>query len=106
MCGTAFSAMRRNKLAGFCKKLPLAGSIALMVASTAPSSTIAEQKQQQPTSNSNKQICKALYNAYDSNMEVYYNKKNSNADRQAAYRGAQIALADFRKQGCKLKDIR
>ena len=65
----------------------------------------AEQNQQQPTSD-HQQLCKDLYNIYDTNMDEHYNKKNSAKARQASYVQAERALSDFRKQGCKTKDIK
>ena len=66
---------------------------------------LAEQSQQQPASD-HQQLCKDLYNIYDTNMDEYYNKKNSAKTRQAYYVQAESALSDFRKQGCKTKDIK
>lgn len=80
--------------------------IALFVVTTMISSgALAEQSQQAPTSD-HQQLCKDLYNIYDTNMDEYYNKKNSAKSRQASYAAAERALSDFRRQGCKTKDIK
>lgn len=70
-----------------------------------PPDALAEQRQQQSTSD-HQQLCKDLYLIYDTNMEEYYNKKNSTRTRQSYYVQAEQALSDFRRQGCKTRDIK
>ena len=81
--------------------------IALFVVTTMISSgALAEQSQQAPTSD-HQQLCKDLYNIYDTNMDEYYNKKNSAKIPPGFLRGERNrALSDFRRQGCKTKDIK
>lgn len=77
-----------------------------VVASFAFASTaFGEQKQDTGTTN-NATLCKALYEVYDLNMEAYYTKGQTNQQKQVSYNAAQSALSDFRKQGCKVKDVK
>lgn len=64
----------------------------------------AEQKPASGTTD-NTTVCKAIYEIYDLNMEAYYEKKSSHKARQEAYNSAQRAISDFRKKGCKYKDV-
>ena len=83
----------------------LSAGIGVVALSVMISGSMAEQSQQQPTSD-HKQLCKDLYNIYDTNMDEHYNKKNSAKTRQSYYLQAQAALSDFKKQGCKTKDMK
>ena len=83
----------------------LSAGIGVVAASVMISGALAEQSQQKPTSD-HQQLCKDLYNIYDTNMDEHYNKKNSAKTRQSYYLQAQAALSDFRKQGCKTKEMK
>ena len=69
------------------------------------SGAIAEQKSETGSTTDNTTLCKALYELHDLNMEAYYSKNKTNRQRQEAYTSAQRALSDFRKKGCKYKDV-
>ena len=69
------------------------------------SPVFAEQKQDTGSTTDNTEVCKAIYEIYDLNMESYYTKGQTNKQRQVAYNSAQRAISDFRKQGCKYKDV-
>jgi len=64
----------------------------------------AEQKPTTGTSG-NAQMCKTIYEIYDLNMETYYDKRLNFKQRQNAYNAAKRTLSDFRKRGCKYKDV-
>lgn len=81
------------------------GLVPFVISAMIATGASAEQSQQAPTSD-HQQLCKDLYNIYDTNMDEYYNKKNSAKVRQSYYLQAKRALSDFRKQGCKTKDIK
>ncbi len=66
---------------------------------------MAEQKSDSGSTNDNSTLCKAIYEIYDLNMEAYYSKNKTNRQRQEAYTSAQRAMSDFRKKGCKYKDV-
>lgn len=84
------------------KKSMLLAAAALSFAfSTA---AFAEQKPASGTTD-NTTVCKAIYEIYDLNMEAYYEKKSGHKARQVAYNSAQRAISDFRKMGCKYKDV-
>lgn len=84
---------------------PLAGMGLVAAAAMMAPAALAEQKQQQSTSD-HQQLCKDLYLIYDTNMDEYYNKKNGAKSRQSSYVQAEKALSDYRRQGCKNKDIK
>lgn len=69
------------------------------------SAAFAEQKQDSGSTTDNAELCQTLYEVYDLNMESYYTKGQTNKQRQTAYNSAQRALSDFRKNGCKYKDV-
>ena len=69
------------------------------------SAAFAEQKQDTGSTTDNTEVCKAIYEIYDLNMESYYTKGQTNRQRQEAYNAAQRAISDFRKKGCKYKDV-
>jgi hypothetical protein len=79
--------------------------LALVASFALASTALGEQKQDTGTTN-NATVCKAIYEVYDLNMEAYYTKGQTNKDKQVSYNAAQSALSDFRKQGCKHKDIK
>lgn len=69
------------------------------------SPAFAEQKQDTGSTTDNTEVCKAIYEIYDLNMESYYTKGQTNKQRQVSYNAAQRAISDFRKKGCKYKDV-
>ncbi len=69
------------------------------------SAAFAEQKQDTGSTTDNTELCKTLYEIHDLNMEAYYTKGQTNRQRQEAYKAAERALSDFRKKGCKYKDV-
>ncbi|MDF2981608.1 MAG: hypothetical protein K0Q69_1380 [Devosia sp.] len=66
---------------------------------------LSEQKSDAGSTTDNTTLCKAIYEIYDLNMEAYYSKNKTNRQRQEAYTSAQRAMSDFRKKGCKYKDV-
>ncbi len=50
-------------------------------------------------------LCQRLWDIYDASTDDAYDKKLSKAKRQAAFLAAERAIADFRKKGCKYKDV-
>lgn len=106
MCAMTFSASNPRKYPFSLMRLVTASSLALAAVLWLPASgAMAEQKDQQPAGDK-KQLCKDLYNIYDTNMDEYYDNKAGSKQRQVHYSTAQRALSDFRKQGCKQKDIK
>ena len=75
----------------------LAATVGLVSASWAVAPAYAEPRQDDAA---HKQLCADLYLIYDTNMDTYYDKSKSDAERQQAYKDAHEALSDFRKQGC------
>jgi hypothetical protein len=80
--------------------------LALVASFALASTALGEKKQDTGATTSNANLCNSLYEIYDLNMEAYYTKGQTNRDKQASYNAAQSALSDFRKQGCKVKDIK
>jgi hypothetical protein len=80
--------------------------LALVASFSLASTALGEKKQDAGATTGNANLCKSLYEIYDLNMEAYYTKGQTNRDKQASYNAAQSALSDFRKQGCKVKDIK
>jgi hypothetical protein len=76
-----------------------------LIASAAFASLAHAEPVKPATPETHKAGCKAIYEVYDINMETHYDKSLSSNQRQAAYVNAQRALSDFRKAGCKYKDI-
>jgi hypothetical protein len=76
----------------------LAATVGLVAASWAVAPAAAEPQRDDAA---HKQLCADLYLIYDTNMDTYYDKSKSAAERQQAYDSAHKALSDYRKQGCK-----
>jgi hypothetical protein len=76
-----------------------AATLGLVAASwVAAPSAYAEPK---PDEAAHEQLCADLFLIYDTNMDIYYDRSNSDAVRQQAYKAAHEALSDYRRQGCK-----
>lgn len=78
--------------------------IAILVSSAVVPPARAEQRQGTGTSSSGT-LCKTLYELYDLNMEAYYSRNRTQAQKQLAYDSAQRALSDFRRNGCRVRDL-
>jgi hypothetical protein len=79
-------------------------ALSLVMILESGSAALAEQ-QPSETPTASPLLCQRIWYIYDASTDDAYDKKLSKAKRQAAFLAAEKAMSDFRKKGCKYKDV-